>query len=74
MSPCVSNPGDDSPPRDGAATVYLSAFARVDYLSVADVDRALYDEQSLVKQLALRRTLFVFPRGCTPRAPAYSPT
>lgn len=44
------------------ATVYLSLVARVDGLSVADVDAALYVERSLVKQLAMRRTLFVFPR------------
>ena len=43
-------------------TVYLSVAARVDGLEVADLDRALYDERSLVKQLAMRRTLFVFPR------------
>jgi hypothetical protein len=45
------------------ATVYLSAWARVDGMTVADMDRALYGERSLVKHLAMRRTLFVFPRG-----------
>jgi hypothetical protein len=45
-----------------AATVYLSARARVDGMTVADLDRALYEERSLVKHLAMRRTLFVFPR------------
>ncbi|GAB3251953.1 winged helix DNA-binding domain-containing protein [Nocardioides dilutus] len=50
------------------ATVYLSLAARVDGLSVADVDRALYDDRSLVKQLAMRRTLFVFPRDLLPAA------
>ena len=44
------------------ATVYLSAWARVDGMQVADLDRALYDERSLVKHMAMRRTLFVFPR------------
>ena len=44
------------------ATVYLSAWARVDGMSVDDLDRALYAERSLVKHLAMRRTLFVFPR------------
>jgi Winged helix DNA-binding domain len=43
-------------------TVYLSAWARVDHMTVADLDQALYVERSLVKQLAMRRTLFVFPR------------
>ncbi|HEU4812374.1 MAG TPA: winged helix DNA-binding domain-containing protein [Nocardioides sp.] len=50
------------------ATVYLSLFARVDGLGVDDVERALYDDRSLVKQLAMRRTLFVFPRELLPHA------
>ena len=50
------------------ATVYLSCWARTDAMSVADVDRALYDDRSLVKQLAMRRTLFVFPRDLLPAA------
>jgi hypothetical protein len=50
------------------ATVYLSLAARVDGLTVADVDRALYDDRELVKQLAMRRTLFVFPRDLLPAA------
>ncbi len=44
------------------ATVYLSAWARVAGLTVADLDRALYVDRTLVKHLAMRRTLFVFPR------------
>ncbi len=44
------------------ATVYLSAWARVDDMTAADLDRALYVDRSLVKHLAMRRTLFVFPR------------
>ena len=43
------------------ATVYLSCWARVGSLTVADVDRALFQDRTLVKQLAMRRTLFVFP-------------
>jgi hypothetical protein len=50
------------------ATVHLSLHARVDGLTVADVDRALYEDRSLVKQLAMRRTLFVFPRDLLPAA------
>ena len=50
------------------ATVYLSLWARVHGLRVADVDRALYDDRTLVKQLAMRRTLFVFPRDLMPAA------
>ena len=50
------------------ATVHLSLHARVDGLVVDDVERALYDDRSLVKQLAMRRTLFVFPRDLLPAA------
>jgi len=50
------------------ATVYLSLLARVDDLTVEALDAALYDERSLVKQLAMRRTLFVFPRDLLPAA------
>jgi Winged helix DNA-binding domain len=52
------------------ATVYLSAWARVDGMMVADLDEALYTERSLVKHLAMRRTLFVFPRETLPLAQA----
>ncbi|KQW53755.1 hypothetical protein ASC77_05715 [Nocardioides sp. Root1257] len=51
-----------------APSVYLSLWARVDGVTVADVDRALYEDRSLVKQLAMRRTLFVFPRDLLPAA------
>ncbi len=51
-----------------AATVHLALWARVDDVTVADVDRALYDDRTLVKQLAMRRTLFVFPRDLLPAA------
>ncbi|MDQ4039848.1 MAG: winged helix DNA-binding domain-containing protein [Actinomycetota bacterium] len=44
------------------ATIYLSAQARVDRMTVHDLDQALYVDRSLVKHLAMRRTLFVFPR------------
>ena len=44
------------------ATVYLSARARVERLTVADVDKALYVDRTLVKHLCMRRTLFVFRR------------
>ncbi len=59
-------------------TVYLSAWARLDGLTVADVDTALYRDRSLVRMLGMRRTLFVVPidvaiamnSGCTR---AYAP-
>lgn len=44
------------------ATVYLSYWARSEAPQAADLERALYRDRSLVKQLAMRRTLFVFPR------------
>jgi hypothetical protein len=44
------------------ATIYLSARARVDGMTVIDLEGSLYVERSLVKHLAMRRTLFVFPR------------
>jgi hypothetical protein len=50
------------------ATVYLTIVARTDGLSVADIDHALYEDRSLVKQLAMRRTLFAFPRDLLPAA------
>jgi hypothetical protein len=54
-----------------AASVHLAVAARSDR-SVADVERALYDDRSVVKQLAMRRTLFVFPRSLLPAALASS--
>ena len=50
------------------ATVHLALHARVDALAVADVEQALYDDRTLVKQLAMRRTLFVLPRDLLPAA------
>ncbi len=44
------------------ATIYLSAWARVDGMSTTDLEQALYVDRSLVKHLAMRRTLFVVPR------------
>jgi hypothetical protein len=52
------------------ATVYLSAWARVDGFTVAEMEGALYEDRSLVKHLAMRRTLFVFPRDTLAAAQA----
>ena len=49
-------------------SVHLSCWARVDDLEVDDVERALYDTRSLVRQQAMRETLFVFPRDLVPAA------
>ncbi|TNC16634.1 winged helix DNA-binding domain-containing protein [Georgenia sp. 311] len=48
------------------ATVHLAVHARTEGVSPEDVDAALYEDRSLVKQLAMRRTLFVFPRDLLP--------
>ncbi|MCM3662191.1 winged helix DNA-binding domain-containing protein [Georgenia satyanarayanai] len=48
------------------ATVHLAVHARTDDVSPEGVERALYEDRSLVKQLAMRRTLFVFPRDLLP--------
>jgi hypothetical protein len=44
------------------STVYLSCRARTDTRGIADVDRALEEDRVVVRQLAMRRTLFAFPR------------
>ena len=49
-------------------TVHLSLQARVDAVSVTDIDAVLYGSRQLVKQLAMRRTLFAFPRDLLPAA------
>jgi hypothetical protein len=48
------------------ATVYLSVLARCPRLTVDDVARDLYDERSLVRMMAMRRTLFVVPAELVP--------
>jgi hypothetical protein len=47
------------------ASVHLSAWARSG-ASRDDVDHALYADRSVVKQLAMRRTVFAFPRELLP--------
>ena len=43
------------------ASVYLAAAVRAK-CTRADIDAALFESRSIVKQLAMRRTLFAFPR------------
>lgn len=50
------------------ATPYLSAWARVPGFVRGDLERALEVDRTLVKQLAMRRTLFLFPRDLLPAA------
>ncbi|MEV7231267.1 crosslink repair DNA glycosylase YcaQ family protein [Polymorphospora sp. NPDC051019] len=47
-------------------SVHLSCWARAEQISVEDVERALYDTRSLVRQQAMRETLFVFPPRSDP--------
>lgn len=48
------------------ASVYLSAWARVPGLTHADVDEALYETRSVVKHMAMRRTVWVVPVDLMP--------
>jgi hypothetical protein len=47
------------------ATVYLSAAARAPIVP-ADLERALYQERTLVRMLGMRRTVFVVPTELAP--------
>ena len=49
-----------------AVTVYLAIQSRSDRVAPADVERALYDDRSLVRLLAMRRTLWAVPRELLP--------
>ena len=50
------------------STVYLSVWARMSGGDVASVERALYDDRTLVRLLAMRRTVFVLPVEIAPIA------
>jgi hypothetical protein len=47
-------------------TVFLSVLARAEGVSPAAVEHALYEERTLVRMLAMRRTLWVVPRELVP--------
>jgi hypothetical protein len=47
-------------------STFLAAWARADGIGVSDVERALYDDRTLVRVMAMRRTVFVAP---TPDVP-----
>ena len=49
-----------------AVTVFLTIRARSDAVAPEDVERALYDERSIVRMLAMRRTLWAVPRELVP--------
>jgi len=48
------------------ASVYLSVWARTDAVDKAAIERALYDDGSLVRMLGMRRTVFVVPAALVP--------
>ncbi|MEU9253742.1 winged helix DNA-binding domain-containing protein [Streptomyces sp. NPDC048270] len=48
------------------ATVYLAAAARMADPAPARLERALYEERSLLRMLCMRRTMFVVPRDLAP--------
>lgn len=51
-----------------AATVHLAVHARTEGVTPFAVDEALQEDPVIVKQLAMRRTLFAFPRDLLPAA------
>ena len=48
------------------ATVYLSVLARCPSVTVKDIARAMYDDRTVVRMLAMRRTLFLVPADLVP--------
>lgn len=51
-----------------AYSIHLAVAARAEGLGPDDVEQALNVDRSVVRQLAMRRTLFVFPRDLLPAA------
>lgn len=47
-------------------SVYLGASARSGGLAPAEIERALYDDRTVVRMLGMRRTMFVVPVGLVP--------
>jgi hypothetical protein len=43
------------------ATVFLAARARLGGSAVDEIERALYEERTLLRMIGMRRTMFVFP-------------
>jgi hypothetical protein len=48
------------------ATVFLSVHARTAPVEIDAIERALYEERSLMRMLAMRRTMFVVPADVAP--------
>ncbi|MET0931246.1 MAG: winged helix DNA-binding domain-containing protein [Aeromicrobium sp.] len=47
-------------------STFLAAWARTEDVGVAEVEHALYNDRSLVRVMAMRRTVFVAPTGDVP--------
>jgi hypothetical protein len=48
------------------ASVFMSVHARTAPASVAEIERALYEDRSLIRMLGMRRTMFVVPVELAP--------
>jgi hypothetical protein len=48
------------------ASIFLSLYARTASVEVDAIERALYDERSLIRMLGMRRTMFVVPVELAP--------
>ncbi len=48
------------------ATVFMSVFARLPGSDAGTVERALYEDRTVVRMLGMRRTVFVVPRDVAP--------
>lgn len=48
------------------SSVYLATMARTTSAEPADLERALYDERSLLRMLGMRRTIFTVPVETAP--------
>ncbi|MEO6604208.1 MAG: winged helix DNA-binding domain-containing protein [Aeromicrobium sp.] len=44
------------------ATTFLATLTRTEGVTIADIEQALYDDRTLVRVLAMRRTVFAVPR------------
>ncbi|MGW7349718.1 winged helix DNA-binding domain-containing protein [Streptomyces sp. NPDC054784] len=49
-----------------ASTVTLSAYARLTEPTMADIDRALYEDRTVLRMHCMRRTLFAVPTALAP--------
>ena len=48
------------------ASVFLALWARCADVSVSDIERALYEDRTVVRMLGMRRTMFVVPVELAP--------